>query len=162
MEQSALAQEVEQCLAELFAASGEEGSEESGLARFRKLREEADPAKVIACVQEQAIDPAFELHYLARAGYQEAAPALQDLTQSGKAEDVFYAAIGLAYLGADEGYRILEEFARGTHHLSKQILPWADVFEELRQMRSKKAQNLVRRMLSGEFGDVPKEYARFQ
>jgi hypothetical protein len=87
--------------------------------------------------------PIYHLELFIKSGFRQVDKSiLLEYTNSPNEDDVYSAALCLAICGYDEGFKILEAFAKYTHKLSKHIDPFADVLPDLKFIEDPRAKQL--------------------
>jgi hypothetical protein len=87
--------------------------------------------------------PIYNLELYIKSGLREVSKSLLlDFAQSQKEDDVYAAALSLAICGHEEGFKLLEQFTRRNHRLSRQIDPLTDILPDLKFIDDSRALEL--------------------
>lgn len=148
-----LKKKLQSIFEEIFADVFDDSLEKKAIQDLIMLKKYYSEIDIISSTKNMATNNTNELKYLAIAGYSEVQEDLIAVINSSKDEDdIFSAAIGLAYLNHDKGFEILEQFALKSFCLNQYIDPWSDVLEELVKIPNQKANILLQKYKNGYFG----------
>ena len=137
--------ELKYLFEEFLGGFGDEDIEKPIMKRIWALRAEHGSDTVMQAVQTMLRpDDCLELFVLARAGIASVTPALYQYLEREEHDCRYWAALGLAHLDEDEGFKALLEYA---HNPESELLdPVSEILEELNRIKSLKARYYINQL----------------
>lgn len=128
--------------------------EKAGLNELRSVLEKAGADKVIASIKKYTPDdPSYEFYWLARSGCMEVVPELLALVTLNDEDQVVNAAIGLAHLGHQKGFDVIEKMCLGEFQIKLSMSPTWTFSEFLKDMDDPRADRLAKNITQGVYGN---------
>jgi hypothetical protein len=127
------------------------------LRSFKSLIKDYGELEVVKSCYEMKRDYVVPLYYFALLDikYTEKYLRLCMRNNPNDGDNIFYANIGLMALNIDEGFKVIEEFARETHPLWDKYTTFHDVFEAILPIENERSQKMLDDMENGEFMKIP-------